>query len=203
MKVVEFYLQWKDKIFDQVIVWWSIIEIKIIIQDYSWEEVFLDISNYSKKWIYQIFPQETFDIDCTFVELIEVEFIWEDWILCKKDDLNSRVKIVVNWTSYFSNTIGSYEYRDNFLLKESNFYTKWDHHLWVYNKDCNNYKDKILEITEIDTHPNDIIFINRKYSYVKDIFINLEDDIKIIFYKYKINLLRKEKSIFFIDLLLR
>lgn len=201
MKIVEFRLHWNDKIFNQVIIGWSIIRINLLLEEYNGEKIFLDISNYSKKWIFEIVPELLMGKYYLYNELIQVDYLWQSWLFVKKNDLKSRVKISVNWVNYFSNTIGDYKYIDSFLFKESTFYDEGDHHLWVYNKYSQDWENMAAEITEINKYPNDIIFIDRKYDNIKGTFIDLDKDIKIIFYKYKANLLGGKKSIFYINML--
>lgn len=192
MKIKKFRLRWYSDIYNQVIIWWSKIMLDIEIEKYNWEKIILDISNYSRIWYIDI-------TSSIFYKIIDVDFLWEKWLNCWKNDLKTRVSLKNRNTIYYSNTIWNYIYNQNFLLETSNFYEIWDHHLWVYNKFEIYYKQESEKISECKKYPNDIIFIDRGKKNL-DNFIFLWLYFNEILKKYLTNLKNWKKSIIYIDI---
>lgn len=192
MKINKFRLVWYSDIHEQVIIWWSKILVDIEIDNYDWTEIILNISNYSRVWYITI--KEGY-----LSKIINVDFLWVNWLYCWKNNLDSRVSININDKIYYSNPIWDYIYNENFLLEISSFYEKWDHHLWVYNKFINDYKKEVLCINEYVKYSNDIIFINRWRKFINR-FIDINDNINSIIKKYLFNFKNKEVSIFYVDI---
>lgn len=199
MKIKEFRLCWYSDIYNQVVVWWSQIIINLEILDYDWWIIKLNASQYSKNQsLFLEFVRREKNISF-FSSIIKVDFLSEKWLNCWKNNPNSRVSILIDNRKYYSNTIWSYIYNDNFLSIESDFFNKWDHHLWVYNKYEEKYKDECINISWINEYSNDIIFVNRRKSLLS-IFINLENDMDSILKEYLRNLKKGKKSIFYLDI---
>ncbi len=189
MKIKHFKIIWYCNIFEQVIIWWSKLKIDVLIDDYDWTELVLDISNYSHKKFISFFCNN-------FSKIIEVNFLWYKGLSCGKKSLDSRIKLKNKWNIYYSNTIWNYIFNEDFVCINNYNFKNLDHHLWVYNKYENSLYEQVRGINKIKLYPNDIIFFDRNKWNLNN-FINLWLNFNYIIKSYIINLKRWKKSIFY------
>lgn len=200
MKIHDINLHGYQDIFNQVITGNSVIQVVFSIGNYHKDiEILIDASNYSNKGVFVTYPKKQEGNLSFFEETIRVDFLGSTWLCCWKNKKESRVKILLGKEVYFSNPIWDYEYTEDCIAPRSNFYEKWDHHLWVYNQFEEDFKEETYKISELWLYPNDIIFIDRNKRNTWR-FINLELEINQILERYIWNLRIWKKSILYIEI---
>ncbi|MFA6090203.1 MAG: hypothetical protein WC774_00290 [Candidatus Gracilibacteria bacterium] len=200
MKIYNIKLYGYQDIYNQVITGNSIVKVTFSLEDYyDNTEILIDASNYSNKKIYRVFSKEQEGNLAYFEEMIQVNFLGLNGLCCGKNSEDSRIKILMNGEKYLSNPIGDYLYTEDYVNPNSNFYLEGDHHLGVYNQFEKNFKEETRRISEMDSYPNDIVFIDRNERNIR-MFINLELDINQILERYIGNLRIGKKSIFYIEI---
>lgn len=155
----QFKLFWQEVNNYQIISWWDTIKIQISIYCEnltSEDKFFLDISNFSKKWVRPIIWQKE-SKDIWYYEVsVWVEFLWFHGVELGIDNMLSRVSLLCFcwWKKYvfFSNPIWNASYET---------FCSEDHHLWVYTKGYAPNKKKLRELSKHLDYKHDIIFKNR------------------------------------------